>query len=183
MWCIKLIFCMQLDIRWSYSLIVQFLLSVVRHAQACPECSEITNCQYLQKGLSYRISYLQVFSYSWKLQFNNVFFVRFNEACRNVLWSISAIWILEKKTINVSFWVLSNALLLPLRFWEKHISLQNLVLELKTKVYLHCQSVCRIFLFWGGGLFYIKFLHARVNIKFRVSSHISTMICLGLTMI
>ena len=28
--------------------------------------------------------------------------------------------------------------------------------------------------------FYIKHLHARVNIKFTVTSHVSTMICLGI---
>ena len=36
---------------WSHHLI--FVVSVVRHAWACPECLEITNYQFLQLGLRY----------------------------------------------------------------------------------------------------------------------------------
>ena len=67
MWCIKLIFCMQLDVRWSHSLIVQFLLCVVRHVQACSKCSEIIKKQNLRKGMRYYITNLHVARYSWNL--------------------------------------------------------------------------------------------------------------------
>ena len=58
-----------------------FLLGMVKHTWACPECSEIINCQYHWKGLSYSIDFLHVVRHSWKLQFEHAIFVWCSQAC------------------------------------------------------------------------------------------------------
>lgn len=55
-----MVFCTQLDIHRSYSVMVYFSLSMVKNVQACPQCQEITNRRYLLKELSYRIDFLHV---------------------------------------------------------------------------------------------------------------------------
>ena len=73
-------FCMVLTIYGSYRLIVQFILGVVRHVQACQKSSEITYWQYFWRGLSYSVDLLHVVRHSWKLQFDHVFFIEFSQA-------------------------------------------------------------------------------------------------------
>ena len=41
------------------------MLGVVRHVQACPECSEIRNCWYFQKVFPTIMVYYWLFLFSW----------------------------------------------------------------------------------------------------------------------
>ena len=71
-----------LFVKFYYSLIVQFLLGVVRQTRAYSKFFEITICQYFEKGLSFCIDYFHVVRHPCKLQFDHyISSVRCGQGC------------------------------------------------------------------------------------------------------
>ena len=121
-----------------------------------------------------------------KWQFDHVIFVRFSQACPNVLWNNkSAIWIL-KKIWSISVfgfkWCTIAALVI---FSKLYISLKNLVLKLWTKM-LWANQLAGFFIFhisksiWGINSYfassYYTFLSdfSKWGIKLKVLSPLSS---------